>query len=183
MDEDAALKALQRRDENALVWFIRRYSAYVNTVLTGIAGGYLTARDMEEMASDVFLVLWKNAGRVRPGKVKAYLSGTARNIAKDRLRRLGRELPLEEDILTAEESDPVRDIERREQARLVRQALEAMGEPDREIFLRHYYYYQPLSKIAAEMDMNLSTVKSRLCRGRNKLADILRKGGVNDADI
>jgi RNA polymerase sigma-70 factor (ECF subfamily) len=48
---------------------------------------------------------------------------------------------------------------------------------DREIFLRHYYYCQPVKTIAAELEMNESTVKTRLKRGREKLKTILREGG------
>lgn len=183
MDENELLRALGNRDESALVWFVRKYAAYVGAILSGIAGSALPAADLEEMNADVFLVLWKNAAKIRPGKVKAYLSGTARNIAKDRLRRAGRELPLEEDILPGEEADPYRGLERREQARLVRRAMESMGEQDREIFLRHYYYYQPLSQIAEETGMNLSTVKTRLRRGRARLKEALRKEGFCDEDF
>ena len=183
MDEKQALKALRRRDEAALAWFIDRYAPYVNTIISNILGGHLSALDGEEIASDVFLVLWKNAKAIRSEKVKAYLSATARNMAKDRLRRAGRELPLVEDVLAASDTDLERDLERREQARLVRGAMLKMKYPDREIFLRHYYYCQPLSRIAEEMDMNLSTVKTRLRRGREKLKDELRKGGYLDEDI
>lgn len=185
MDEKQALRRLQRRDENALTWFIRRYAAYVDTVIYNILADAGTGSDAEEIASDVFLVLWNHADRVRPGKVKAYLSGTARNMARDRLRRAGRELPLEEDVLILADADVERAAELREEAGLIRQAVLNMGQPDREIFLRHYYYGQPLSRIAAEMDMNLSTVKTRLRRGRIRLKDELRKGGyeIEDKDI
>lgn len=183
MDEKHALQALRQHDETALAWFIERYAPYVNTIIFNIIGGSMSSRDIEEVSSDVFFVLWKNAGKIRPGKVKAYLSGTARNMAKDKLRGLGQELPLEEDVLTASDVDIERDLEIREQARLVRHAMLKMGYPDREIFLRHYYYCQPLSQIADEMGMNLSTVKTRLRRGRSKLRDALRIGGFFDENI
>lgn len=183
MDEKRALQALRRHDESALAWFIERYAPYVNTIIFNIIGGVMSTLDIEEVASDVFLALWKNADKIRPGKVKAYLSATARNRAKDRLRGLGRELPLEEDVLTAADSDIEHDLEIREQAALVKRAMLKMGYPDREIFLRHYYYCQTLSQIAEEMGMNLSTVKTRLRRGRGKLKETLKKGGYCDEDI
>ena len=179
MEEKQALKALKHRDEAALVWFMERYTPYVHTIISNILGGVMSARDREEVSSDVFLVLWKNAGKIRPGKVKAYLSGTARNMAKDRLRQAGRDLPLEEDILVVSTEDVERELELREQAGIVRRAMLRMGQPDREIFLRRYYYYQPLVQIAEEMGMHLSTVKTRLRRGREKLKDELRKGGYD----
>ena len=50
-----------------------------------------------------------------------------------------------------------------------------MGQPDRDIFLRFYYYYQSIEDIALEMDINLSTVKSKLRRGRGKLKQTLTR--------
>lgn len=182
MDENTALKALRRREETALAWFIERYTPYVTTIIFRILGG-AALPDVEEIASDVFLVLWQNAKSIRAGKVKGYLSSTARNKAKERLRRTARELPLVEDVLAAADTDLEYDFERREQGRLVRRAMLKMECPDREIFLRHYYYFQPVSQIAEEMDMNLSTVKTRLRRGREKLKEELRKGGWMDEDF
>ena len=183
MDEDRALHALQKKSEPALAWFIRRYGSYVNTVIYYVLGGQPSGQDIEEVSSDVFLVLWRNAEKIRPGKVKAYLSSTARNLAKEKRRALGRELPLEDDVLTGSDTSMEHFLEVREQAGIIKQAMLTMAAPDREIFLRHYYYYQPLSQIAEEMGMNLSTVKTRLRRGRSKLQDALRKGGFCDEDI
>lgn len=183
MDERRALRGLTQHNETALAWFIERYAPYVNTIVFNIIGNAMSIKDVEEVSSDVFLVLWKNAERIRPGKVKAYLSGIARNMARDRLRQADQALPLEEDILTSSAADMEHDVEVREQARLVNQAMLNMEYPDREIFLRHYYYCQPLSQIAEEMGINLSTIKTRLRRGRGKLKDELRKGGFCDEDI
>lgn len=177
MDEKSALKALKRKDETALAWFIDRYAAYVNTIICNIIGAAMPPSDVEEVASDVFFTLWINAGKVMPGKVKAYLSGIARNKAKERTRKIGQDIPLEDDILLFSSDDPERIFEAREQAAFMKEAMLKMQDPDREIFLRHYYCYQPVAAIADEMDMNISTVKTKLRRGRNKLKDILAEGG------
>ena len=99
----------------------------------------------------------------------------ARNTAKNKLRTAGQTLPLEDDILILEKDSAEEEILQREQHRLVREAVLAMPYPDREIFLRHYYYCQKLETIAQEMDMNLSTVKTRLRRGREKLRSVLEQ--------
>ena len=182
MDEKSALRALKRGDEAALAWMIDRYAAYVSTIIYNIIGSFMTVSDVEEVASDVFLTLWSNAEKVRPGKVKAYLSGIARNKAKEKTREMGYDLPLEDDVVIVSDFDLEHDIEAREQARFVRQAVLAMPHPDREIFLRHYYYCQTVSLISEEMGINASTVKTKLRCGREKLKETLCKGGYDLGD-
>ena len=177
MDEHEALSALWRRDERALEWFIDRYAAYVGTVAANILASALSVADAEEVSADVFYTLWVNAKRIRPGKAKPYLAGVARNKAKERLRRCGAELPLEDDVLLLSAENPERRLEAREQARFIRQAVLAMPQPEHEIFFRYYYYCQPVARIAQEMALNPSTVKTRLHRGRQKLKETLTKGG------
>ena len=89
------------------------------------------------------------------------------------------ELPLQEDILELPgEDSPERSLTRKEEARLVRKAVDSLGEPDREVFLRHYFYAQNVQEISGIMNMNESTVKTKLRRGRSKLKDILTRWGA-----
>ena len=179
MDEKSALRALKQKDETALAWMIDRYSAYVSTVIFNIIGSFMTVSDIEEVASDVFLTLWSSAEKISPGQVKAYLSGIARNKAKEKTREMGHDLPLCDDIVIVSDVDLERDFTAREQASFVRQAVLAMRQPDREIFLRHYYYCQTVAQISEEMGINASTVKTKLRRGREKLKEILCEGGYD----
>ena len=176
MDENSALQALCAGDEAALMWFIDRYTAYVATIINNMLLPRLTAADAEEAAADVFLALWKNAPRIKPGGVRAYLGGIARNKARDALRSLREELPLEEDVLSIPEPGPDEALTERELAERTRRAVELMPEPDREIFLRHYYYCQGVADIALALDMNANTVKTRLRRGRERLRKELAEG-------
>ena len=178
LNEERALRALARGDEQALETLIERYTPYVSTIVYNIIGQKMSATDVEEVTADVFIALWRAAASIRPGSLKAYLAALARNMAVKRLRSARIELELEEDLLAADEEGPERILESREAVRTVRTAVEELGEPDREIFLRHYYYGQQLVRIAEEMSMNLSTVKTRLRRGRGKLKDRLEKGGI-----
>lgn len=184
MEEAEALKRLQRKDEQALCWFIDRYAAYVHTILRHILGHSMPEL-LEELCSDVFLAFWMNAGRVAPGKAKAYLGSIARNKAKEQLRKSGAEVPLEEDLLLIAPEDPAREVEEQELAAFLRQAVEAMDPSVREIFFRYYYYYQPVAVIAAEMQIPLATVKTKLHRGRKKLKTRLIEGGycVENSDF
>lgn len=182
MNEAQALRKLKNGSEDALAWFIDRYSSYVHTVVGNIIGTSMSCADIEEVDADVFVTLWKRAQQVRAGAVKSWLGSVARNAAKNKLRTLGRELPLEDDMIMLECATPENEVERREQQRLVRGAVLSMEWPEREIFLRHYYYGQKVSAIAEEMAVNLSTVKTHLRRGREKLRAVLARDYEQEGD-
>ena len=67
-------------------------------------------------------------------------------------------------------------IQREEYAAL-RQTVDELSEPDRTIFIRHYYFCQKTSEIAQAMGINVNTVKMKLKRGRERLQQELTEGG------
>ncbi len=168
MTEAAALARLQRGREDALAWFIDKYTAYVSTVIRYIIGGSMTEADVEEVASDVFLELWKQSACVSPSSVRPWLGGVARNKARQKLRERGLTLSLDEDLIAIDD-DLCANLEQEERDRLVRAAVCAMEPTDRELFLRYYFHGQPIAAISKETGIPESTVKSRLRRGREKL--------------
>ena len=178
------LRDLRRGSSEMLEQAVEQYAPYVSAVVRNIIGSVLPEVDVEEAAAEVFVTLWQKAEEVRPGSLRPWLGGVARNKALQKLRGLGREVPLEEDLLELPAAGPETEVERRERDCAVRRAVLAMAEPDREIFLRHYYHCQPVAKIARELDMPENTVKSRLRRGREKLKNTLTKtlttGGEDD---
>lgn len=182
MNEDEALGRIKGRDEEGLAWLIQRYAAYVHTIIRNIAGKAMPETDAEQLSADVFFTLWVNAKRVAPGKVKAYLGGVARNKAKERLRKTGREIFLQDDALLIAPENPERSFEERDQARYIRRAILTMAPTQREIFFRYYYFYQPVATIAREMDISPAAVKTQLHRGRKKLKELIIKGGYTVED-
>ncbi len=135
------------------------------------------AAGLEELTADVFLCAWRERKKLRPGKVKSWLGTVARNRALNRLRGQRELLPLEENVLVLSQDSPQRELEAREAAQLVREALDTLERSDRELFVRHYYYGQTVARAAEEMGMNLSTAKTRLRRGREKLKQRLEQEG------
>ena len=181
MTEEKALELLKNRDPEGLDWFIRRYTGYVSTVIWNIIGRYMPVQDAEELCSDVFLALWQKGDRPRPEKIKSYLGSIARHKAINKLRERGVELGSEDDVVAIAAAGPEETVERRELARLVKEAVESLDWPDREIFLRYYYYCQTTADIAGEMDLGHASVRKRLERGREKLKRYLKERGHFDA--
>ena len=179
MTEEKLLSRLKKRDTRALERMIDQYSAYVASVIAAVLGPSRRTEDVEELSSDVFLAVWNHVDQVTPGKLRPYLGASARNAAKSFLRRQ-RELPVDIDELPGLSTgdSPENQVLRQEQARLVREAVMEMEQPDREIFLRRYYYLQSSAQIGQALDMEPGTVRIRLMRGRNVLKQKLWKEDI-----
>lgn len=177
MTELAALRDLKKGSQDALAWFIRKYGSYVSTIVANIIEENMSLADVEEVTADVFIALWEQADKIRLSSVKSYLGGIARNKAKNKLREKGYTLPLNDDLILIEEISPEDIYARKEMTAIVRKTVDGMKEPEREILLRFYYFYQTVDEISAQMQMNPSTVKTKLRRSRlilkNALADKL----------
>lgn len=180
LTEDQTLEGLCRGEPSALDWAVTRYTSYVASVIYHVVGAYAVPADVEELTSDVFVALWRNPERVRAGKLRPWLGAVARNKARDFLRSQRLELPLEDDVLFLDANPLEAGAEQGELRQAVRKAVFSMEQPDREIFVRHYYYLQPLRLVAEQMGMPESTVKTRLRRGRMALKERLTQGGFAD---
>ena len=175
MTEQELVKSLHRGSLSALEELMDRYTPYVSSVISRILRG--RQADVEELAADVFLSVWDNRKKLRPGQVKSYLGAIARNRAFNLLRADHESLPLEDDVLILETDGPDRELDRKETARIVNKALSRLDKPQRELFVRHYYYGQTVQEAALAMGLNLSTAKTWLRRGRETLKTYLRKEG------
>lgn len=179
MNDSTLLRRLQARDPSALEALMDKYIPYVSTIVWNFLRASMSREDAEEVVSDVFLTAWNQAADIHPNAVKSWLGAVARNKAKQKLRAAGFDLPLEEDILELPGMEtPEGIMTQAEEARMVRAAVEALGEPDREIFLRHYWFAQTVAEIGAQMCMNESTIKTKLRRGRARLKETLKKWGA-----
>ena len=179
MRESMMLERITAGDPSGLKALMELYVPYVSAIVWNILRGAMPPQDAEEVVSDVFIAAWEQAADLKSGHVKAWLGAVARNKAKNRLRQMGRTISLEENTVDLPvPSDLSEAMERDEERRLVRQAVDALPGADREIFLRHYYYAQSVKEISTHMALNESTIKTRLRRGRMKLKEVLTKGGA-----
>lgn len=171
------ITAMQSGDESALGIVIDRYTAYVGTIVWNIVGGKLNEDDAKEIISETFYTLWKNRSKIQQGKLKPYLSSIARSRSLNALKHANRDVSLDDDFVGIKISGPEDDAVKREEYAALRRALDSLPEPDRTIFIRHYYSYQKTSEIAEKMQLNIKTVQSKLLRGRERLLKELTEGG------
>ena len=182
MNEKRLLSRVAAGDSRALADIIETYSTYVCTIAANITSPPLQQEDVEEVASDAFLAVWKHAGEVEDGKLKAYLAAVTRNLAKNKLRYLHQTVPLEEEYMLLSVPDLEGKLLEKDIQRLTRQAVEELPEPDRSIFQRYYFLYQKTEEIAAALELSPAAVRQRLSRGREKLKSNLEERGYRCED-
>ena len=169
-EEEKLLMRLKNRKRNAIDEAIEVYTPYLSTVLYNMLGNRLPKEDIEEILSDVFVTLWKNADTIdlEKGTLRAYLAAVARNFALKKLNKQRDYTSLDEIELPDEAPIPEENT-----TESVWDAVMSLGEPDNEIFVRYYIFGEKIREIAKATGVNPSTVKTKLSRGKRKLKEIL----------
>lgn len=184
LNDKKLAQRLKQGDRLALNRAMDAYTPYLSAVVWNAMGHAARREDVEEVVSDTFLALWSHRGGLRPELgLKPWLAAAARNRAVDRLRAAPpAPLPLDE-AGPAGGPSPEVELERRMFAAALRKAVEDLPPPDDQLVLRFYYEEERLKDIARDLGLSVTAAKSRLCRARRRLKEILKKGGLADGTV
>lgn len=182
MEDKEILELFFSRNEEA----IRHTDKVYGRRLYALADNIVRSReDAEESVSDTYLKAWETIPPQRPTYFFAYLAKICRNFALGRLDwRNAAKRKAEVVCLTQEMEGCIPDarreaeLEGKELARLLDAFLRTLSRENRMIFLRRYWYADPVAGIAARYGLTESAVTMRLSRTREKLRDYLEKEGI-----
>lgn len=128
------------------------------------------------MCCRYIIYLWEHPEKYnfRRRKLKTWLSIVARTQAVNRCRKIAKQdtVPLE-DTDFIEQLGIVDTFHETETRRALLAAINALGEPDREILIRRYYYEQKPKEIALALDISEKQVDNRLYQTKLKLRKAL----------
>lgn len=179
MNEQKMTARLRKKDEKALEEAIKAYSPLAATIIINLSKGSLSKEDVEEVIEDTFFTLWNNTDKIIDGRLKGYICCIAKTRAINKLSAVKGSLVNIEDY-DFEDDFPIADeTESKDIVRELNEMIETITEPDKEILMRYYFYYQFTSKIANALSMNIETVKYRLKRTRTKLKAMLSERGYS----
>ena len=177
MNDNEIVRLLQNGNELGLEAIIDKYAAYIGTIIRRIILPALSENDVEELAADVFISVWRSPVSLSAENLKSYLAATARNKALSRLRTVRKFEPIDDEYLTASG-----DLESETDKRLLGEALAAalaeMEASDREILIGTYYYCKSLKETAFGLGITEGAAKTRLFRARERLKKILTERGI-----
>ncbi len=181
LDKDL-LALLQNNPERGLDKLIQCYSGLVYTIVYSKLSSSST-EDIEECVSDIIFDFYKNRDHIdlQKGSIKAYLSVIAKRKAIDHFRKKNSNVQNisiddEKQGEITSNTNIEAEIINREARNILIQEINALGQPDREIFIRKYYWGQSTKAIAKSLHLKENTVDKRVSRGLIKLRQSL--GGV-----
>lgn len=166
------------RQESAIEESHRQYGS----MLTSIAYSVLHSReDSEECVNDTYHRAWESIPPQKPCRLAAYLGRITRNLSINRLKenraqKRGAGAPLSElsDCIPA-----IHAVEETADAHLLADVitrwLRSLPQEDRVLFLRRYWFGEPLDTLAAEIATTPNKLAGLLFRLRQKLKTTLEQ--------
>jgi RNA polymerase sigma-70 factor, ECF subfamily len=135
----------------------------------------------EDLISDVFLDVWRQAGRFEGrSAVSTWMLAIARFKALSALRRRTDEA-LDEEAAEAIEDpsdDPEVALEKKDKSAVIRKCLEGLSAEHREIVDLVYYHEKSVEEVAQIVGIPENTVKTRMFYARKRLAELLKAAGI-----
>lgn len=181
MRDDEMIGLFFERNEDAVAEAKKKYEKYCRYIASNILHD---AGSADECFNDVLLAAWNSIPPQRPSNLGTYLGKLTREIAVDHLRKKCAKKRYLESAPSLDELEEIIggcDVESKiceeELSRLVSHFLRSLGEDERNIFIRRYWYYDPVKAICARYGFGQSKVLVTLKRTRDKLALYLKKEG------
>ncbi len=167
------------RSETAISETERKYGRMLNSISFSLLS---SAEDAEECVNDTYVAAWQSMPEERPVYLGAFLSKIIRRISISRFRasrsiKRGGAAELVEELSECIPSDSTVESEY-ENGRLteaLNRFLAGLDTRKRVIFVRRYFYSQPIEQIALECGIKIGSVKSILSRTRQALRELLEE--------
>ena len=169
-------------DTSAFEQLIERHQALVAGTVARMLG---SNSDVEDIAQQVFIRVWKSARRYVPrAKFTTWLLKITRNLVFNELRRSKRHAhislqsePGAEEVLLKDEKNPAPDASllETELQRAIEEAILQLPESQRMALVLRRYEQLSYEQIAEVLDLSVPAVKSVLFRARTELRTRLSK--------
>lgn len=139
-----------------------------------LAGSTMSANHADELVQEVMLKVWQKAGAFNPDKAAAstWIYTIARNCRTDLYRRLQKfDTPLAAEDVTGdlENEDAFSALHQKRSGDKIRQLMSELPNDQVQILAKVYMEGKSHSEAAAELDIPLGTVKSRVRLALQKL--------------
>lgn len=179
MDDEAEL--IRRMQSGDLAAFERLFEQHRRGLLAYVTGMLNDPSRAQDVVQECFVELARHMNGIHPGKgVAGWLHRVARNRAVDVLRQRRKECPAPAELqggpAGTETPTPLCLVLRDEQHRLLNEAVQSLGDKDREVVLLRYYAGLSFKEAANVLGCPLGTALWRGHQALRRLRRILEGG-------
>lgn len=183
MEDNEIINLFQARSEQAITELSKKYGA----ICTKIAENILKNRlDAEECVNDAYLGVWDTVPPQNPSPLLTYVCRIVRNLSikKYHSNTSAKRNSFYDTALDELENCIVsgrtieNELSAKELSGLIDTFLGTLDQTSRVMFVKRYWYSEPVSVIAAKMHMSGNSVSVRLSRTRAKFRKFLKKEGI-----
>ena len=162
MPTDAELVARCRTgDVQAWNELVEGFSRYVYAI--AVQAFRLSSHDAEDVFQEVFARVYQHLERLRSDEaIRPWIAQLTRRLCIDKLRSAGREGPVEAEMLEPDRYDD--SFAELDEALAVRECLDAVGEPCKEILDRFFCRDESYRVIGEALSLPAGTIASRISR-------------------
>lgn len=182
MEDSQIVLMLWGRLESAIEALAQKYGKRLHCTAMNILENH---QDAEESVNDTYLALWNAIPPERPEPLCPYVLRVGRNTALNHLRRISAQKRNSRYDLSLDELSeciPENILEETLDARALGQAidrfLDTVSKDNRTLFVRRYWFGDPVKDISADLGLTERAASVRLHRMRTQLKDYLYKEGI-----
>ena len=183
MEDHQIIELYWQKNADAISETASKYGAYCFTIADHILH---SVEDSEECVNDTWLHAWNAMPPQRPNALRMFLARITRNLSVNRFnargaeKRGGGEINLVLDELAdclAGGADVEAEYEIRELEQCIRRFVRELPERDGNVFVRRYFFTEPVAAIAGQYGLTENNVAVILSRTRKRLRVKLVKEG------
>lgn len=184
MEDRQIINLLFQRAETALEALAQAFGGRLFSMSRNILAD---ERDAQECVNDTYLEAWNRIPPHRPQGLFGYLAKIVRHKSLDLLDRLRAqkrnavvvELSRELEECISAPTDMDSELDREQIRNALRSFLKTLSEKNQYIFVRRYFYMDPVVQIADATKKSEGSISASLHRSRQKLRAHLQKEGIS----
>jgi RNA polymerase sigma-70 factor (ECF subfamily) len=176
--DDILVQSIAKGDKTAMQTLFARHNVRVYRFLLRFVNDDAVA---EDLVSDVFLDVWRQAGRYEGrSQVSTWLMAMARNKALSVLRRRQTE-ELDDEVaefIQDPSDNPEAKLQTQQRTNILRKCLTQLSPAHREIIDLVYYHEKSIEEVAEIIGVPQNTVKTRMFYARKRIGEIMSADGI-----
>ena len=177
MNDRQIVSLFYERSEQAITELSEKYGKLCFKIANNILSNL---QDAEECVNDAYLIAWNIIPPQNPNPLRPYICRIVRNVSLKKLRTnsaIKRKSNYEISLSELGDCIPVNssydDLSVKELTAQINEFLSTLERNDRVMFLKRYWFSEPLSEIAQMLGITEHNVSVRLSRIRGKLRKFL----------